>query len=191
MSDTILHYTLNTGRRVKQPRSPLSSRTLRSLTPLVRAGGGTLPGILAEYRCHILVREDRSAAEFDLAFRETSLLRSALCWDEGSAPSIWQPLEQQYLQLLLTSACSQPKSPNTGLCRHAPAMPREWPWLARLLQPGFFAVRASQSLTWIGDFERCLAWTILNLHGERKRPQSEETPVASRKCRPSSKRTAV
>jgi len=191
MSETILHYTMNTGRRVEQPRAPLSKRTLRSLTPLVRAGGGTLPGILAEYRCHIVVTEDRSSAEFDLAFRETPLLRSALCWAEDSARSIWQPLEQHYLHLLLTSSCTQSDLPSAGLCRHAPALPEAWPWLVRLLLPGFLTVRTSQSLTWIGDFERCLAWTILNLQEERNHPQSTGTPVTPRKCRPASKKTPV
>jgi hypothetical protein len=43
-------------------------------------------------------------------------------------------------------------------------MPAAVPWLGVLLLPT--AVAAREAMDWLGDYERCLAWAILEEHCE-------------------------
>jgi hypothetical protein len=40
-------------------------------------------------------------------------------------------------------------------------MPSELPWLGVVILPGL-ALSAQTDVSWLGDFERCLAFTILD-----------------------------
>jgi len=51
--------------------------------------------------------------------------------------------------------------------RHAPEQPVELPWLAEMLHPAFPIAAGGSTLGWLGDFERCLGWTILLSRGAR------------------------
>jgi hypothetical protein len=44
---------------------------------------------------------------------------------------------------------------------HSPEMPGELPWLGMVILPGL-ALSAQSDVSWLGDFERCLAFTILD-----------------------------
>jgi hypothetical protein len=162
MSAPILHYTLNTGREVDQPRFPLSKRTIRLLKPLVLDGGGQLPGILASFSFRMSILPDLGSCEYSLFCGRDRIVRSVLCWQETAFEPSWMRVERAYFAVLLASSIAgDPKSELAqNLCQHAPRRPGRLPWLARVIEPGY-SLHQDQNLVWVGDFERCLAWTVL------------------------------
>jgi hypothetical protein len=147
------HLTLNTGHLRSSPRSEVGVAALTALRPLVRAGGGLLPG-LADFRVEIAHYDKAGAALWTVSRGPEPLATSACGWVGGPASAVWAQLEASYLKLTDTAV-----GRDVGA---AFAPEPSLPWLATLLWPSIVVYPASAP--WLADFNRCLAWTLIT-HG--------------------------
>lgn len=163
MSPRYLHHlTLPTGHDRLSPRSEVSAGTLRALAPILREAGGEIPGIGGGHRVRITRAQGCAVYTVDCAPPRPDVPRPPLvtCWlaasPEGAAAA-WADAERLYLAL--SEATGPLGRAQRDLGTEWPAQPAELPWLAVLTLPGLaFAPAAAQ---WLGDFERCLAWALL------------------------------
>lgn len=131
----LIHLTLNTGHIRVSPRNEVSNDVIAALQPVVRAGGGLLPGPPG-YRMTI-DREGRNAVY--------TIYRI----DDGgaTAPLVTCTLAQEASMRTMTMSVQ-------GM-----AMPVRYPWLAVEIHGS--ALADPESIGWLGDLERCIAWTII------------------------------
>lgn len=140
---TLLHLTLNTGDVRESPRSEVCDDVIALLRPLITAGGGRLPGFAVAYTVE-LWRHGREAIFTIWTPDHAPILTGGLAQDDP-AP-VWAAL-----QPLL--------DPRWSRGPHAP-MPPTTPWLAVVLLPSAAATPRNDLMAF-GDFERCLAWTVI------------------------------
>jgi hypothetical protein len=144
------HLTLDTGHtRVSFP-DEIDPAILARLRPLTVTGEHSLTGIgsAAADGCLIRVTVDGGAALVTV-FRVipddpplAPLVSLAVAADEEGAGKVWP--------LILASA---------AVPSAVPPQPGAVPWLAVRLEPGL--VLYPDDAGWLGDFERCWAWTWL------------------------------
>jgi hypothetical protein len=145
------HISLNTGDASDQPRSSVSDAAIDALLPMVAAGGGIIPQC-APYAVHI-TRED-GCAVFSVHRGDEVLVLCGVAWEQEPAAGLWRTLEVVYHQLL--------DRPGAIAAQASPEMPSTVPWLGVVLLPSL-ALTARSDVGWLGDFERCLAWTIIDM----------------------------
>lgn len=92
-------------------------------------------------------------ALFTLSSGSRVICTAGLAWTRPGAAEIWPHLEGLYLRL------SDRYSALMG-AEHVPSPPGAQPWLGEVMLPGC-RMSATEPLNWIGEFERCLGWTIL------------------------------
>ena len=156
MKRTLTHLTMNTGDTRESARAEVADDVIAALAPLVRAGGGPVPN-LPPYTVAI-TREDGAAA-FTLSHPEYGpLVTCVLCVDDARANYAWKHCEKLYLKIVddLVHACL----PMPESVMQLPPRPEDTPWLAVILT-GAALVIPTDAMRWAGDFERCMAWTIL------------------------------
>lgn len=144
------HLTLNTGDAVDQPRSEVTDAAIDALRPLVRAGGGQIPHC-APYA--VQIAREPGASVFDIRRGADPIVICALCTREEESARLWSVIEGLYLRIA-------DAAPQLIAAQAAPDMPSGVPWLAVVILPAI-ALTARDDIGWLGDFERCLAWTIL------------------------------
>lgn len=149
----LAHYTINTGHTRLSPAEEVSDQTLNMLFPLISTGGGQLPDPFGKYRVTIV--KTPGGATFDISNTDpsspTPLVLCALCWSAGAAPAIWKEIEKAYLNLTDIHLDLIGKA--------VPRIPQHIPWLTVLTFP--FCMLFLDSVTWLADLERCLAWAIM------------------------------
>lgn len=138
----MIHITLNTGHTRISPRSEVSDDIVDTLRPLVRAGGGPLPGPARGYRVQIM-RDGRDAAFTILgplvsASEPGPIVTCGLALDDATV--VWRGLQR----LMPDAPCQ---------------MPTTMPWLGVVILPT--AALAADATDWLGDAERCIAWTMI------------------------------
>jgi len=147
------HVTLNTGHTRESPRSEVGAEAIRALRPLVHEGGGEVPGFPG-YRLTI-TREKRlalytvvriSTPRAPWPHPETPIITCGLAQDESDSPRLWKLLRALHHEVWRRHAVSH--------------RPRSIPWLGIVILPGLTLLR-SKDVAWLGDFERCLAWTLV------------------------------
>ena len=79
-----------------------------------------------------------------------------LATNPATAPEMWDALTGIYCNL--TDQVPQMLAPGVDAM---PKMPESTPWLAALLLPAGLLFTTREDLSWMGDFERCLAWALL------------------------------
>jgi hypothetical protein len=160
--DALTRYTLNSGEYTNLPRRPLSRRTTTCLRRLVPSGGGPLPGVLARYAFRVEAPLGDGGRLFWLLRDDIPLICAGVCSDLDCAWETYETVERVYFDALLEGATGPAArfGPWVGLCAHAPSMPYSLPWLARVILPGLRS-GTPRELTWIEEFERCVAWTLL------------------------------
>lgn len=148
MGLSLQHLTLNTGSAANLPRIAAPPECLA----LVQTGGGPVPGF-APWRC--VVTRGPGAASFDLrrSDQEVAVL-CIVCWSPRESQAAWQALEEVYLRI--ADAMSQAGWAELQM----PERPEVFPWLGVILLPAMF-MAAQTDLSWMGNFERCLAWAII------------------------------
>jgi hypothetical protein len=167
--EAIQRYTLNSGQVTRLARRPLSRRTLACLRKLVPHGGGSLPGVLASYACRVEASCEEAGRLFWLLHEDQPLIAGAVCWESASAATIYHSIQNLYFHTVLNWAVSgQTPAAASASWLHAPIQPVATPWLVRVLLPGLEA-RPTGEQTWLDEFERCLAWTLLSLSVARRR----------------------
>jgi hypothetical protein len=147
----IAHLTMNSGHMYLSPRHQMLPESFTLLKPMVQRAGGPLPAPLSHYRVEI----DRNpeSALFTLFRGDYILLTAMLAWGENTDFE-WDLIDGMSRQTM----CPNPTLSN-GLAR--PVQPTLKPWLAILLLPDLFLQETPVDVNWMGDFERCLAWSIL------------------------------
>jgi hypothetical protein len=141
------HYTVNTGHNRVCRKSEVPDSVIDVCRPLLEPGRKhSIPGIGNPYTIESV------RAEFGLVFTvlrgEAPMITCGVAESEEAAEIVWPQIETLYLQITelpgLRSADFE-----------SPKRPRDLPWLAVVtIVPSFEP--------WLGDFERCLAWTFLD-----------------------------
>jgi hypothetical protein len=148
----LLHLTMNTGVCVEQSPGDVGDDAISALTPLVKRGGGRLPKPLGAFRVEI-PRLGRDAGVVFTVYRDhDAMVTCAVCWDDQDAEQAWNEINGVYLQLVAADTPSPPL--------HAATMPDRIPWLAEVILPGIVR-QPSNDVSWLKDFERCLAFAIM------------------------------
>lgn len=143
MIESIIHVTLNTRHTRRSPRSEVGAEAIAVLRPLIRDGGGEVPGF-SGFR--VEVTREGNGALYTVTREATPIVTCGLAHDAEGAARLW------------TMLCDLHQR-TTG--QPAPARrPRSTPWLGVVLLPGL-ALLSPQDFGWIGDFERCFAWALL------------------------------
>jgi hypothetical protein len=154
--DTLTFLTMTSGH--SQP-SPLSEAqfALPALRPLVLAGGGPVPGQRA-YTFQVTSIE--GGAVFSVHDGALILAFCGVAYAPAAAEQVWDNLTQAHLttyELVVQKLGFN--TPDNWLA--SPEQPATLPWLAVTLQPGLLLRPSAAS--WLADFERCVAWTIIEL----------------------------
>jgi hypothetical protein len=146
------HGTMGSGHVLEQERPP--GHVLAALGPLVRAGGGAVPGMDDGWRCRIT--RAPGAALFDLAGPgDVVCVLGGVAWSEEGEAGLWPRLERAYLDV---SDAMLAKGLDAGSA--APMRPAHLPWCVVVLLPGV-ALVPPVAVGMLGDLERCLAWAII------------------------------
>lgn len=153
---TLTHLTMNTGHTRESPRAEVDDDVVTALSPLVRAGGGNVPN-LPPYT--VAITREPGAAAFTLSHPEYGpLVTSILCGDDARSDYAWGHCEKLYLKIV--DDLVHAGVPMTESVMQLPPRPEGAPWMAVILT-GAALVIPTDAIGWAGDFERCLAWTIL------------------------------
>jgi len=156
MKQTMTHLTMNTGDTRESARAEVADEIVAALEPLVRAGGGAVPR-LPPYT--VAITREEGAAAFTLSHPEYGpLVTCVLCGDDARADYAWKHCEKLYLKIVDDLARAGLPMPESIM--QLPPQPEQAPWLAVILT-GAALVIPNDAMEWAGDFERCLAWTIL------------------------------
>ena len=156
MKRTLTHLTMNTGDTRESARAEVADEIVAALEPLVRAGGGAVPR-LPPYT--VAITREEGAAAFTLSHPEYGpLVTCVLCGDDARADYAWKHCEKLYLKIVDDLARAGLPMPESFM--QLPPQPEQAPWLAVILT-GAALVIPNDAMEWAGDFERCLAWTIL------------------------------
>jgi hypothetical protein len=145
----VIHYTLNTGHAVASPRSGVSRGAIEALQPLAEHGG-LIPGF-SPFR--VTVTHGTGSAVFTIWRGEEPIVTCGLAWTAEGGAEAWPAIEKLYLDLSDT----RPELVAPG---KAAEKPESLPWLAVVLLPSLLN-QSRDDVGWLGDFERCMAWTIL------------------------------
>lgn len=151
----MIHYTLNTGHAVASPRSGVGPEAIEALQPLAEHGGA-IPGY-APFR--VTITHGTGSAVFTVWRAAEPVVTCGLAWTMEGEAEAWPAMEKLYLDL----SDSRPELVAPGKEAEKPS---SLPWLAVVVLP-FILNQSRDDVGWLGDFERCMAWTILedHLHG--------------------------
>lgn len=132
-------------------------RAALAYIPAYCANGRWYPPRLSPYT--VAITRERGAAAFTLSHPEYGpLVTCVLCGDDDRAEYAWTHCERLYLQIM--DDLAHAGVPMTESVMQLPPRPEGAPWLAVILT-GAALVIPTDAIGWAGDFERCLAWTIL------------------------------
>jgi len=148
----LAHLTINTGHARQSPRAEVADGVVAALADQLGKGTFPVPGF-GDYRCQI-VRDghDPGTATFTV-WRNADARPQAtcfVCWSARASGKFWgiagtgvQMIRQQFARGTFPD--------------RMPAIPRDVPWLAALTWP----TMTPDAATWLADFERCLAWALI------------------------------
>ncbi len=152
---TLRHITLSTGHVRETPRSEVSDETIEMLKPIVHQAltgspaalhtlgpGWTLSGGVDGDGCALTIWGP-PAGKQRLPVATVGIAPSPL-----AANAVWRSLTEQASTL-------------TRVVRDLRPLP---PWCAVRLDPGIAVYPVSSR--WLGDLERCLAWTWIEMQGQ-------------------------
>ena len=145
----MIHLTLNTGHVSESPRESVGPEAISALLPIVR--GGNIPGQFSAFR--VEVGRGSGCATFSLHRGQDILVMCGVAWTQSGASEVWPALEKLYFQLAETPI----KCIMSDAC---PEMPSSLPWLGVVMLPSLVMAPRSD-IGWIGDWERCFAWTLI------------------------------
>lgn len=150
----MIHYTLNTAHSVDSQRSGVGTAAMELLSPLVQRGG-ILPGDFSAFSVEIARGE--GGAVFTVWRAGAPIVTSGVAWTEAGAGEVWPGIEKLYLD-------QSDRYPDFYQPLKEPVQPAVLPWLSVVLLPGML-LQAKNDIGWLGDFERCMAWTIIDNAG--------------------------
>ncbi len=140
----INHITLNTGHNYQSPESEMAFLSYRKMGDwLATVKNGELTQLpVSDLNCQIRMFFEHKGFIAILYRNDTPLVTIGVSTHSLSSDEIWDDLHNYELPLKTND------SP-----------PPSAPWCAARIEPG--AITALDVMHWIGDFERCLAWTFI------------------------------
>ena len=144
----MIHYTLNTGHIRMSPRSEVADDIIDVLRPIVEEGEHIIRGILV-----VVPHTDHGFVATIYADPDgrVPLCTIGVADTIHAEEEIWPCLEDMYLRIT-----------DGGIMARAgfqsPRKPTSLPWLAVVLHG---ALVRPETMEWLGDMERCLAWAWL------------------------------
>jgi hypothetical protein len=150
----LVHLTLNTGHSASQPAESIGAVVVEILRPMVKAGGGPIPGF-APFR--VTITRTDGGAMFTVWRGQEPVITAGLAWAEAGQDEVWCEVEALYLRLSDTA-------PGLMAASAMPDRPRSLPWLGVVLLPQMLKQRHTE-IFWLGEFERLLAWVIMKEGG--------------------------
>lgn len=151
--------TVNSGHAQPSSRAEVKQFTTNMLYPLVMANGGAIPNLPGwTFRLTPVA----GGAFFSVSNGADIVTAGAVVGTQAAADELWPHLEQMHLanyQGMIQMLGGAKHLPNNWIAN--PVRPKELPWLAVVLQPGL--VKHPFAGIWLADFEKCLAWTVLDL----------------------------
>lgn len=169
---SLVHLTLETGDSHRSPRAEVAQAAIESLRPLVLSGLGEIPS-----KPGFILRTTRAgtAAMFTVERDATPrapwphgrcpIVTCGLAQTEEDAGHVWELLVKMHHNLYPTRGRSTRRTPEAW--RSQPlTRPDTLPWLAVVAQPGLGLMKRADLVDWLGDFERCVAWTLIDLPPE-------------------------
>lgn len=151
----MIHLTLNTNHSTRQRAEDISPEVLAVCRPLVDARGGPIPGV-SPWHVRITIAPGGAVWSIHRGTQPDAVF-CGLAWDSAAASEVWTALERAYHQ---TSDAMARAGVLAESVAHSPEMPEGLPWLGVVILPGL-ALSAQTDVSWMGDFERCLAFAIL------------------------------
>lgn len=162
------HLTISTGHLAITSRLDVADDVISMLKPLVQNDGGRVPKVgwnVEIFRPRLRVDGGNAqwcsggslpakdgAAFFTIssdtpAGKDCHLVHCAACWRQELTEETWQVIIE------FAKNAGLPIAPNVR-------RPAGLPWLAVVFNPAMFTAHVS-NLAMLGDFERCLAWTLI------------------------------
>jgi hypothetical protein len=145
----VIRLTLNTGSEAQVPREKVDSYSIDQLRPLLQSGGGPVPG--SEFYVEIISATAGSAL-FHLHHSGHLVTICGVAWTDDRATDLWATLDHEYQEVLQ-------EFPHVAINRSGGA-PTCVPWMGVILLPAMWSM-TPEDVCWIGDFETCFAWALL------------------------------
>ncbi|MBD9640900.1 hypothetical protein IB277_31870 [Ensifer sp. ENS07] len=139
---TIAHLTLDTGHIRNSPRSEVHRDVVDVLSPIVRGGKGEVAG----WDIQMIHGAAPGSVGFALNHGGLWIASSYMAWTQEGDGAQWDVIRKLYQPNMMKPTCS--------------------PWLAVKLMSGS-AGAGFDVMMEAGDLERCIAWTVLDVFGER------------------------
>lgn len=139
------HYTVNTGHNRICKKSEVSADVITVCRPLLQPGRHAVPGIGKPYTVESVRAE--LGMVFSIFRNDVPLITCGVAESAEAAALVWPGIESLYLRVTELPAMRSADF-------EAPRQPPGLPWLAVVI-----VVPSAEE--WLGDFERCLAWTYL------------------------------
>ncbi|EMK02818.1 hypothetical protein LEP1GSC166_1848 [Leptospira kirschneri] len=145
----LVFTTLTTGQSEFSSREDIGDDAIEFLKPLVKSKTFDIP-IGKGYVCVIDSTDEYSV--YDIKYKDQILIRCGFCMHESASEKLWEEL-------------SEFNKAEFGAPPRA-SIPGQTPWLGVI--PGIALVAHFSMLTWVADFERCVAWTIYEIKNNCK-----------------------
>jgi hypothetical protein len=152
----MIHLTLNTGHSVRHKPGDISPEAIAACRPLVKAGGGPIPGV-APWQVRIAHGPGGAVWSIGRGTQPDAVFCGLASTTAGAA-WVWPALERVHHD---TGDAMARAGVLADSLANSPEMPGDLPWLGVVILPGL-ATSAQSDVSWLGDFERCLAFTILD-----------------------------
>lgn len=148
----IHHVTLNTGEVRRSPRGEVDDETISALKPMVvKMLAGGKPGIPNTDYFINGAGDGNSLVVTIWADDETPVVTIAVVLHSKRGAGLWRMMHDKHKGLALKTLPDD----------YPPA-----PWLAARFDPGFYLY--NDTWDWLGDFERCLAWTFYEIKNKKR-----------------------
>lgn len=105
------------------------------------------------------------AAVFTILRAKDPIVTCGVCWDKEAEQESWGALCKMHEQVqgAMREIAAQTGAPEHKL--NDPMLASSVPWLAAATLP-HIANQNKENIGWLADFERCLAWTIIEMARE-------------------------
>ena len=153
MKQTLEHLTITTGHLRTGPRSEVADTIIAFVrTQLLPCTEFAIPSVGDGWKLEL--RRKSMASMFSIYYFDTPIVTCGLAMDASASDLVWRQLMSLHSR---SSGCLE-TIPNDWTLE--PSKPRSVPWLGVVLLPTV-AIVPPEDLDWLGDFERCLAWAII------------------------------
>lgn len=144
----LTHITLNTCHTLHVHYSPLHPTVQEALDKLNKASRGFVPSFPD---WEVKISKDSGRAVFDLRCRGHLATFNSVVWHENKSEEAWNALYTSFADIMSKFSPIEKQ----------PRRPENVPWLATWILPTHPQLLATEELSWVADFEQCLAFSLI------------------------------